>query len=67
MRDLTQLDANGEGRSKGFAFVEFIHHHHALATLQLLNNNPNIFGPLKVVMYELICESHLLTGWKLLL
>jgi len=29
-----------QGRSKGFAFVEFTEHVHALAALRMLNNNP---------------------------
>jgi RNA recognition motif-containing protein len=49
---LADLDKGGKGarvaleadgvtpRSKGFGFVEFSHHMHALAALRMLNNNP---------------------------
>jgi len=38
--DKTRLGANGKPKSKGFGFVEFTHHAHALAALREVNNNP---------------------------
>lgn len=36
-----RLESDGTLRSKGFGFVEFTEHIHALAALRVLNNNPN--------------------------
>ncbi|XP_037109231.1 RNA-binding protein 28 isoform X2 [Syngnathus acus] len=38
------------GKSLGYGFVQFQDHEHALSTLRYLNNNPNIFGGLKVCL-----------------
>jgi RNA recognition motif-containing protein len=35
-----RVDADGKARSKGYGFIEFAHHHAALAALRQLNNNP---------------------------
>jgi RNA recognition motif-containing protein len=35
-----RVNADGTLRSKGFGFVEFGSHVHALAALRVLNNNP---------------------------
>lgn len=37
------------GQSLGYGFVQFQDHEHALSTLRYLNNNPDIFGPEKVI------------------
>ncbi|KHJ80625.1 hypothetical protein OESDEN_19698 [Oesophagostomum dentatum] len=42
-KDTSKLDAKGNPRSKGFAFVNFTEHKDALTCLQKLNNNPNTF------------------------
>ncbi|KAK6032827.1 hypothetical protein OSTOST_00984 [Ostertagia ostertagi] len=42
-RDTSKLDAKGNPRSKGFAFVNFSEHKDALQCLQKLNNNPHTF------------------------
>lgn len=39
-RDFTTLKKNDKPPSRGFGFVEFEHHVHALACLRELNNNP---------------------------
>ena len=44
------MDANGIGRSKGFAFVEFSTHETALTALRATNNNPSLFANRKVYM-----------------
>lgn len=41
-------ELRGQGRSLGFAFVEFEEHEEALGALRRLNNNPELFGALKV-------------------
>lgn len=40
LRDKDRRDSKGRPRSRGFAFVEFGEHVHALAALRELNNNP---------------------------
>ncbi|KAK6041043.1 hypothetical protein COOONC_21452 [Cooperia oncophora] len=42
-KDTSKLDAKGNPKSKGFAFVNFSEHKDALQCLQKLNNNPNTF------------------------
>ncbi|CAJ0608332.1 unnamed protein product [Cylicocyclus nassatus] len=42
-KDTSKLDAKGNPRSKGFAFVNFAEHKDALTCLQKLNNNPATF------------------------
>ncbi|EYC07786.1 hypothetical protein Y032_0069g394 [Ancylostoma ceylanicum] len=42
-KDTSKVDAKGNPRSKGFAFVNFAEHKDALACLQKLNNNPSTF------------------------
>ena len=42
MRDLTRLNSEGVGRSKGYGFVEFKTHEQALSALRATNNNPNL-------------------------
>jgi len=42
MRDLTQVSPAGVARSRGYAFVEFTEHKHALECLQTMNNNPTL-------------------------
>lgn len=48
MRDLNKLNSKGVGRSRGYAFVNFTEHDHALQALRTLNNNPSVFGDSKV-------------------
>ncbi|VDM83737.1 unnamed protein product [Strongylus vulgaris] len=42
-KDTEKVDAKGNPRSKGFAFVNFAEHKDALTCLQKLNNNPTTF------------------------
>ena len=53
MRDMTQVNGQGIGKSRGFAFVNFTEHAHALQVLRTVNNNPEIFGENKVSAYLL--------------
>ena len=48
MRDLKGVHGKVKGQSLGYAFAEFQEHEHALTALRHINNNPEIFGPLKV-------------------
>ncbi|XP_071452527.1 RNA-binding protein 28 [Hetaerina americana] len=45
MRNLKNIDADGVGQSKGYGFVSFTKHEHALQALRNINNNPDIFSP----------------------
>ncbi|KAK2842181.1 hypothetical protein Q5P01_012381 [Channa striata] len=45
------------GQSLGYGFVQFHEHHHALATLRYLNNNPDVFGPHKRPIVEFSLED----------
>jgi hypothetical protein len=63
-----RLDEAGALRSKGFGFVEFAEHVHALAALRKLNNNPELAamaagGPAVCVMAVMLlrhvpCRLH---------
>lgn len=50
MRDLKKVDAQGRGLSKGYAFVSYNKHEHAIAALRAINNNPNVFTAKQVVL-----------------
>lgn len=43
LKDAERPGPDGEPRSKGFGFVEFTEHEHALCALRQLNNNPTAF------------------------
>lgn len=50
--------SNGKfGKSKGFGFVEFTEHKHALRALRLLNNNPDVFTVQKRPIVEFAIED----------
>ena len=51
MRDLQRVNADGVGKSRGFAFVNFSTHQHALKALRALNNNSQVFGEKRVRFY----------------
>lgn len=51
--DLKKTDAQGNPVSRGFGFVSFTEHEHALKALMELNNNPNIFTPQAVLYFNL--------------
>ena len=48
MRDMTQVNSQGVGKSRGFAFINFTEHTHALQALRTTNNSPDVFGEKKV-------------------
>ncbi|KAG0721214.1 RNA-binding protein 28 [Chionoecetes opilio] len=43
MKNLQSLDEDGKPVSRGYGFVAFTKHEHALAALRTLNNNPEVF------------------------
>ncbi|CAG8819570.1 1218_t:CDS:2, partial [Cetraspora pellucida] len=47
-------------RSKGYGFLEFTQHSHALAALRYLNNNPGIFGEKKRLVIEFAIENNII-------
>ncbi|KAK3696107.1 hypothetical protein RRG08_061882 [Elysia crispata] len=57
MRDLTRVNTQGQGKSKGFAFCSFTQHAHALAALKSLNNCPSVFGNNKRPIVEFSLEN----------
>ncbi|XP_067950905.1 RNA-binding protein 28-like [Watersipora subatra] len=57
IRDLTNVNADGIGKSRGYAFVEFGDHKHAIAALRHLNNNPEIFTNEKRPIVEFSLEN----------
>jgi len=57
MRDLKRVDAKGKGLSKGYGFVSFTRHDHALAALRAVNNNPNVFTPKQVKLKNCIVKK----------
>ncbi|XP_066175055.1 RNA-binding protein 28 [Sylvia atricapilla] len=50
-------ELRGQGKSLGFAFVEFGEHEEALAALRRLNNNPELFGAHKRPIVEFALED----------
>lgn len=48
---------DGEQRSRGIAFVEFVDPEAALACLRGLNNNPKVFGPARRPIVEFALED----------
>ncbi|XP_045725819.1 RNA-binding protein 28 isoform X1 [Mirounga angustirostris] len=57
MRDLKGVHGKVKGQSLGYAFAEFQEHEHALTALRHINNNPEIFGPLKRPIVEFSLED----------
>ncbi|CAI8032099.1 RNA-binding protein 28 [Geodia barretti] len=57
LRSKDRVDANGIGRSKGFAFVEFSTHETALTALRATNNNPSLFANRKRLIVEFAVED----------
>lgn len=47
-------------RSKGYGFLEFTQHAHALAALRHLNNNPELFGERKRLIVEFAVENSII-------
>ena len=52
MRRTEKVDLKGQAVSRGFGFVDYSKHEHALVALRSVNNNPNIFGPSQVTTLQ---------------
>ncbi|XP_076059440.1 RNA-binding protein 28-like [Oratosquilla oratoria] len=57
MRDMKNLDKNGIAISRGYGFVGFTEHEHALKALRTINNNPNVFSNEKRPIVEFSLEN----------
>ncbi|XP_070550742.1 RNA-binding protein 28-like isoform X1 [Ptychodera flava] len=57
MRDLSQVNSQNVPKSRGYAFVSFSEHEHALKAVRQVNNNPEIFGPEKRPIVEFSLEN----------
>ncbi|KAF9938412.1 RNA recognition motif-containing protein, partial [Mortierella alpina] len=58
VRSKDRVDGNTQQlRSKGYGFLEYSTHSHALAGLRWLNNNPSLFGEKKGLIVEFSVEN----------
>ncbi|ESO84060.1 hypothetical protein LOTGIDRAFT_229578 [Lottia gigantea] len=57
MRDLDRVNSQGVAKSRGYAFVEFTKHEHALKALRETNNNPDLFGDKRRLIVEFSLEN----------
>lgn len=57
MRNLRDIGDDGKPKSRGYGFVSFTEHEHALAALRKLNNNPNTFTKNKRPIIEFSMEN----------
>ncbi|KAI8599397.1 hypothetical protein EDD21DRAFT_161376 [Dissophora ornata] len=58
VRSKDRVDAGTQQlRSKGYGFLEYSTHAHALAGLRWLNNNPSLFGEKKCLIVEFSIEN----------
>ncbi|ODM99263.1 RNA-binding protein 28 [Orchesella cincta] len=57
MRDMKNIQLDGKGKSKGFGFVNFKDHEHALVALRAVNNNPTVFKPTNRPIVEFSLEN----------
>ncbi|CAG8496231.1 9792_t:CDS:2, partial [Ambispora leptoticha] len=67
VRSKDRIDLNTiKPRSKGYGFLEFTHHAHALAALRYLNNNPKLFGDKKRLIVEFAVENNIILKKRLI-
>lgn len=64
MCDMARVNAKGVPKSKGYAFVNFTQHKHALKVLNNINNNPEIFGEKKKLIVEFSLENRMALAAK---
>lgn len=57
VRDEKRKDSQNERRSRGFGFISFKDHRSALAALEKLNDNPDVFGGGKRPIVEFAIED----------
>eukprot|EP00058_Branchiostoma_floridae_P003819 XP_002589307.1 hypothetical protein BRAFLDRAFT_97371 [Branchiostoma floridae] len=59
MRDLKNVNSQGVGKSRGYGFVSFSQHDHALRALRETNNNPNVLPGGRRLIVEFSLENKL--------
>lgn len=57
MKNLHDIGDDGKPKSRGYGFVTFTEHEHALAALRTINNNPNVFTKAKRPIIEFSMEN----------
>ncbi|XP_060080170.1 RNA-binding protein 28-like [Ylistrum balloti] len=57
MRDLERVNGQGKAKSKGYGFVNFTEHKHALQALRTANNNPDLFEEKRRLIVEFSLEN----------
>ncbi|KAK3867116.1 hypothetical protein Pcinc_027400 [Petrolisthes cinctipes] len=57
MKNLMDLDESGQAKSRGWGFVSFTEHDHALHALRSVNNNPEIFDKNQRPVVEFSMEN----------
>ncbi|XP_062588932.1 RNA-binding protein 28-like [Saccostrea cucullata] len=57
MRDLERMNSKKVGKSRGYAFVNFTCHQHALNALRNTNNDADLFGENKRLIVEFSLEN----------
>ncbi|XP_047478166.1 RNA-binding protein 28-like [Penaeus chinensis] len=57
MKDLRTLSDDGTPVSKGYGFISFAEHEHALQALRKVNNNPDVFTVFKRPIVEFSVEN----------
>ncbi|XP_078582455.1 RNA-binding protein 28-like isoform X3 [Branchiostoma floridae x Branchiostoma japonicum] len=59
MRDLKNVNSQGVGKSRGYGFVSFSQHDHALRALRETNNNPSLLPGGRRLIVEFSLENKL--------
>ncbi|OWF46848.1 RNA-binding protein 28-like [Mizuhopecten yessoensis] len=57
MVDLDRVNGQGKAKSRGYGFVNFTDHKHALQALREANNNPNLFEEKRRLIVEFSLEN----------
>ncbi|XP_069105565.1 RNA-binding protein 28-like [Argopecten irradians] len=57
MRDLERVNGQGKAKSRGYGFVNFTEHKHALQALRTANNNPDLFQEKRRLIVEFSLEN----------
>ncbi|XP_033739405.1 RNA-binding protein 28-like isoform X2 [Pecten maximus] len=57
MLDLERVNGQGKAKSRGYGFVNFTEHKHALQALRAANNNPDLFEDKRRLIVEFSLEN----------